>query len=512
MPRVIQTITKPIFGFNIKNFYTDGTVENNYFYENDTITGLNYIENNKVNSISGRIDKVGTKVKGITTTKYNTKNSYLETDISIPIVVIDSSKNYQSSVVTIQTKDILAFNPSKEVDHISIRPVLKVYEKIVYADKSESEIIFEEKKDIYGLSFMDDGKLKTGDYTVAAFIYAEKRSSVNNLIINGIKLVNNKEIIYVPFKDIISCGTEGTTLKEGESLTDAISNITYGGVTIPSVVVSDKINITSNITLKGAKANIAANEGNRCTTNDIPNETVFTNTIDAIAGADVTLNGVTLTTDSLMNIGSANSFTIENCRIFGITTEGKRNYLIKDSFNENNEDGVLLQIENCYFGDNTLQDEDGKINVYNLFEITSKLANGSYIKNNYFAKPACSHNIINLYDVKDGATIEISGNHFEYSGNAIRVGFINEPKCTVIIKNNIVDETDISNNGIYAGLALIQPYGKRTKSFKNVTIKFENNKYPKNEQLYYFYAGSNDTPMTNKTKPRIYVNGSLQVN
>ena len=69
MPRVIQTITKPIFGFNIKNFYTDGTVENNYFYENDTITGLNYIENNKVNSISGRIDKVGTKVKGITTTK-----------------------------------------------------------------------------------------------------------------------------------------------------------------------------------------------------------------------------------------------------------------------------------------------------------------------------------------------------------------------------------------------------------------------------------------------------------
>ena len=83
---------------------------------------------------------------------------------------------------------------------------------------------------------------------------------------------------------------------------------------------------------------------------------------------------------------------------------------------------------------------------------------------------------------------------------------------TEIIKNNIVDETDISNNGIYAGLALIQPYGKRTKSFKNVTIKFENNKYPKNEQLYYFYAGSNDTPMTNKTKPRIYVNGSLQVN
>ena len=245
MPRVIQTITKPIFGFNIKNFYTDGTVENNYFYENDTITGLNYIENNKVNSISGRIAKVGTKVKGITTTKYNTKNSYLETDISIPIVVIDSSKKYQSYVVTIQTKDILAFNPSKEVDHISIRPVLKVYEKIVYADKSESEIIFEEKKDIYGLSFMDDGKLKTGDYTVAAFIYAEKRSSVNNLIINGIKLVNSKEIIYVPFKDIISCGAEGTALKEGESLTDTISNITYGGVTIPSVVVSDKINITA---------------------------------------------------------------------------------------------------------------------------------------------------------------------------------------------------------------------------------------------------------------------------
>ena len=37
-----------------------------------------------------------------TTTKYNTQNSYLETDISIPIVVIDPSKQYQSSVSGIE--------------------------------------------------------------------------------------------------------------------------------------------------------------------------------------------------------------------------------------------------------------------------------------------------------------------------------------------------------------------------------------------------------------------------
>ena len=513
MPRVIQTVSKPTFGFKINNYYTDGTVDTHCFYVDDKVDNLSYVDNETVKTISGRIDKVGTAVNGITRTKYYTKDSYLSIDINIPIVLVDASKDMESNVVLINTKDILAFEPTKEVDHVNIVPALKVNERVVYADGNTSEMMFEEGKDIYGLTFMKDHKLIQGDYTVSAFIYNEKPSKTlyDNLQIIGVKLSNSKSIVYVPFRDMIGCGAEATIFDESDTLSNTITNITYGGVTLPETTVDEKLTIKNNVTLKGNKSNIPANTGMRCTTLDIDGETVLTNTLDAVEGADVTLNGVTLTTNALINIGSANSFTIDNCRLFGVETSNNKNYLIKDTFNTENKEGVLLQIENCYFGDNVVTSASGteKVNVYNLFEINSKLADGSYIKNNYFSKPACSHNVINLYDVMDGANIEISGNHFEYSANAVRIGFVGDPKCTVNIKNNIICETDTSNDGEYAGIALIQPYGKKTNSFKNVKVNFENNKYPSGYQLYYYYAGSNDAQLKDEDMPKVYIDGKL---
>jgi hypothetical protein len=109
-----------------------------------------------------------------------------------------------------------------------------------------------------------------------------------------------------------------------------------------------------------------------------------------------------------------------------------------------------------------------------------------------------------------GATIEISGNHFEYSGNAIRVGFINSPDCTVNIFNNTYDETDYRVE--YQGILLIQPYGKQTNSYENLTVNLRNNKCTQkgvNHQLWYFYDAP-DTLITGELFPKVYVNGKLQ--
>lgn len=169
---------------------------------------------------------------------------------------------------------------------------------------------------------------------------------------------------------------------------------------------------------------------------------------------------------------------------------------------------TVLTIENCYFGNN---EADGENYIYNLFECNMKLADGSSISNNYFAKSNCTHNAINIYDVEDDAVITISGNVFEYSANAIRFGAIGSPKCTI----NIVDNTYLATDETYpeyAGLLLIQPYGKQTESYEDVEINIRNTKEPEGYegQLYYIYCGENDTQLNVATRPSVYVDGILQ--
>ena len=115
--------------------------------------------------------------------------------------------------------------------------------------------------------------------------------------------------------------------------------------------------------------------------------------------------------------------------------------------------------------------------------------------------------MLNFYEVEDGATITVDNNVFEYSGNAMRIGFKGNAKATININNNEYKETDTSLDGIYAGYFLIQPYGKKTESFENVVININNMKKPEG-QIGYVYCGSEDTQLTDKQLPTVKVDGN----
>ena len=88
----------------------------------------------------------------------------------------------------------------------------------------------------------------------------------------------------------------------------------------------------------------------------------------------------------------------------------------------------------------------------------------------------------------------------------VRIGFIGTPIGTVIMDSNSYDATD--PDPAYAGLFLVQPYGKETLSFSGTTIKVDNTKAPSPiQQIGYIYAGAADTPWTEDNKPVIIVNG-----
>ena len=71
-------------------------------------------------------------------------------------------------------------------------------------------------------------------------------------------------------------------------------------------------------------------------------------------------------------------------------------------------------------------------------------------------------------------------------------------------------ETDKSNDGAWAGILIIQPYGTRTVTMADCVINLDGNKGDESEQLWYTYCGPSDTQLDDTTKPKVYVNGVLQ--
>lgn len=192
--------------------------------------------------------------------------------------------------------------------------------------------------------------------------------------------------------------------------------------------------------------------------------------------------------------------TIKNCDFKDIELpESQTDHLASSIIGPSGWDRLTLNIDGCHFYDNT--------NAYNAMELNVALGDGSSISNNEFDL-VCTHNIINIYDVEDGATININDNTFAKAANGIRIGVKGDKSCVINIERNTYKSTD---SGDYAGLVLIQPYGTATTSMGDVVININDTINESGEdQLWYYYAGIKDTQLSIEDRPKVYINGELQ--
>lgn len=231
--------------------------------------------------------------------------------------------------------------------------------------------------------------------------------------------------------------------------------------------------------------------------NTVISEKLIVNGVDS----DVVFDGFDFTANGYVEIKNAQSVTIKNCRVFGLSCESAaKNYWLRVF----NDIPVKLVIENCFFGDNPA----GSGKLYNLIEPTAQLANGSSISNNYFSEGCCTHNIINVYGAVDGANIAINGNVIEMTAGGIRIGIKGDKVCKVNIRNNIVLATNPAYDDADQGLVTIQPYNKQTVSFGGVTLALSGNVVPCDQIVYAGYK-STDTVLNEITMPEVIVNGKI---
>ena len=233
--------------------------------------------------------------------------------------------------------------------------------------------------------------------------------------------------------------------------------------------------------------------------------TVFTKPIVINApDKDIVFDGCDFTGDAYVTITTAASVSFLNCRFYKCTPYQAKSYLVTGA-----SVPVKIVVENCFFGENPSM--DGKA-YYNLFELNTKLKDGSSFSNNYFLKGCCTHNMLNFYDVDaSGETepvIKVAKNVFEYSGNAVRIGLKGSPKCTLNFTGNRYDATDVPE---WAGLILIQPYGAQTTTFNDMKVNIDgtvNNSG--NPQIIYIFSNPTDAQFNYQTNyPKVYIDGVL---
>ena len=499
-------MARPVFysvnvtkGFIIRNNYTDNTRDEHEFFVGDVVEGLKYDDPiDDMVTVNARITDVEFDYSNPVTPGSNDSRLSLATSASVTLVSIDYSEKLHSHLDTIPAFNLLEYQPTKEVKFVSVLPTMKVELKIKLSDGTESSIVYKEGMSIFNLTDFSTGNDITGNYVLRSFLYKVKPMYNTEPI--GLFLIGENRTVKLTFDQIKECGTAGTNISKNDNLADVLASTGEdANICLPVTKQEASLQFANNVSIIGP--NTMSNPA-VIRKVDLDSEAVIAGDITIDAGANVEICGVTFTENFNIINNGAKKLTFKNCSFVGANPTADKSYLIKDGgFDQCGEEGLLLQIENCYFGDNLVTDE-GK--TYNLFELRAKLADGSYIKNCYFTKKVCTHNVINLYDVMPDATITIENNHFESSVNAVRVGFVGDAHCTVNIINNTYDETD--KDPSYAGILLVQPYGTKTTSFEHVIINLVNNVYTKGKcQDYYIYCGIADTQITDETKPVINI-------
>lgn len=511
MARPIKTRANVNVGIRIVNHFVDGQVKEIDLYKGDLVENLQYVKEEEVVTISGRITDISISTIASGVKSYKNLTDPIKDRIQVNSVTIDHSAIFNAEVSKIPAKEILEYQAEDaEVSRVEILPLLSVNLNVVLSDGSVSEATLKEGSEIADAVILSPEGDKTIDIKVASFVYTIVPKSMS-LTVNGILLDKGEaegvQKEQLPLLAIKKCGKSAVVVGE-DSLQETITKLkdTDGAesITLDAERISEALVLGGDITLKGAYANIPANYGERATDTISEKETIFVESLTCEDGADVTIQGVTITEKSAVNIGNANSVTFKNCKFTAIEPTTEKTHIISGASKFYEAPAtVKVVFDGCYFGSNL----SGDLNKYNGLELNCLIGKGSVIKNCYFTKKAASHNLINVYGIEDGANLLIANNHFEYSANAIRIGTIGDARANITIRDNVYDETD--STAEYAGLVIFQPYGNKTVSMANLRVDINNTKKPTG-QLFYGFFNKNDTQMNSSLWPKIYVDGKKQ--
>lgn len=503
MARIVNSTFTPILTLNVKVLHEDGSSTIKRLKVDDEVTNLRYVENKTIKKATGRVADLTYTIPNKKVKRYYTNpaklRSYFEYDVTPDTIVIDCSTLKHSNLITIPVREILEDEGDTDVVRIITWFSYGISGKIEMSDNVINTFDLKEGQTLTNLKFLNKGEeaiLESAD------LIAMHHDAALNLL--ALEMRVNSKPREIAAERIVSIGGTVDFITPYDFTETTITNVPVNGtLTLTDGLFTSPIVLTKSITIKGAKAGVSAPGSGRASSEFVGNltgETILSGKISTTEDIDITIDGVALTGDAVLSIGKARSLTLKNCIIKGIVPPSNRDFFIRT---DNGTDTKIV-VENCIFGAFDTSIEGRRI--YNLFEMNCDLQDGSAFVNNRFQKGCSTNNDICIYNAEEGATITISNNIWEKSANGIRVGTKGNPTYNVIVRDNEYRDTDA---GDYAGLLLIQPYGKQTTSMAGATINISGTKRTDTDHIFYAYSGTNDLDMDNEKLPTVYVDGQL---
>lgn len=495
MARIINSTFTPKITLIIQTLFENGSISEFKINEGDIVTNLRYIENGKMYSITGKVTKINYTVtnKNRNYTQISSVKSYFDDDVKATSIIVDCSKEYESCIKEIPVKEVVEFENQDDVDRMKYFLKYSVSYEINLTDGNTNKFEITENDEVLQLEYLENGDESFIDGKVIAYIY-DKDINPTKLV-----MISNNRVVQIPIIAVKNVKTVISELTPNQSIDNAISSSDSGIVVLSGRKISEPINISKNIIIKGSLSGVPMNTYAKKPIN-IDDATTFTSSITIADNVDVEFDGVIFTADALLSMNKSTNITMKNCMVKDLNPTAAKSYVIKTP---TSDEAKKVVIKNCYFGDNIIFDGN---KYYNTIEMQGKLKDGSEFSNNYFAENCGSNNDINIYDVEENSTIKIYNNEWEHSGNGIRIGIKNSPKCFIEIVDNKYEST---LDGEYAGLVIIQPYSTLTPTFANCTITIEGTVHNDENPVWYFYSNPNEMQFTEDKVPTIIENGKI---
>ena len=203
MARVVKIKTTSTILLNIVTNFEDGTPSaKKTIAVGDTVTGLRWIENEAVHTVTGIVTDITYSGLTANANKANPTDTFAK-DLVLGNLVVDASTEYHSDIVTLPIMEIVEDAGVENVANVRVLPEIKVILDIEYTNGVT------ETRDLQVGDLLDNVVLMsgtpgtpdiTGRFKIASFIYALNKGVLN---VTGLNLVNNNGNVKTTWDKII---------------------------------------------------------------------------------------------------------------------------------------------------------------------------------------------------------------------------------------------------------------------------------------------------------------------
>lgn len=254
--------------------FTDGHKTTRKLSVGDIIEGLRYVLDGEIETVSGKITAINYTLNSRLTWDKNRPTNSIIKDMTLDTVVVDSSDEFESKIVTIPFREILEDEGVEDVERMLYEPNLVLELWLYFSNRSSQHALIEVGDTFDNVRIMNPLKIGTdytGSYRVIGFAY----KSVNKkLDVTGVAFQNIEDgsVVVTDIGYIFGLNEVYTfDVKTTEELAKAVADFKDGD----SLKIASDVDITGSALVLDGKSGSIDLDGKTITANGGKDGSIF---------------------------------------------------------------------------------------------------------------------------------------------------------------------------------------------------------------------------------------------